>query len=78
MDVTVDVAVRQARPGDRETVAAFTEDTFPELGGDYIPDVFEEWVGTDGPDQRTLVAVVDDRPVGICQAVLLSDHEAWA
>ena len=78
MDVTVDVVVRQARSGDRETVAAFTEDTFPELGGDYIPRVFEEWVETDGPDQRTLVAVVDDRPVGLLQAVLLSDREAWA
>jgi len=73
-----DVEVRQARHDDREAVVAFTEDTWPELGGDYVPDVFEEWVDTDGPEQRTLVATVDGRPVGVLQAVLLSDHEAWA
>ena len=78
MTAADDIEVRQARHDDREAVVAFTEDTWPELGGDYIPDVFEEWVDTDGPNQRTLVATVDDRPVVILQAVLLSDHEAWA
>ena len=73
-----DIEVRQTRHDDREAVVAFTRDTWPELGGDYIPRVFEEWVDTDGPTQRTVVAVVDDDPVGICQGVLLSDHEAWA
>ena len=73
-----DIAVRQARHDDREAVVAFTRDTWPELGGDYIPRVFEEWIDTDGPTQRTVVAVVDGDPVGICQGVLLSDHEAWA
>ncbi|WP_254841405.1 GNAT family N-acetyltransferase [Natronomonas marina] len=72
------VETRPARHADREAVVAFTEDTWPELGGDYIPRVFDEWVDADGPDQRTVVACVDDRPVGICQGVLLSDHEAWA
>ena len=71
------VETRPARPDDREAVVAFTRDTWPELGGDYIPDVFDEWVESDGPNQRTLVACVDDRPVGICQGVLLSAHEAW-
>ncbi len=77
MDMTA-VETRPARHDDREAVVAFTEDTFPRLGGDYIPRVFEEWVETDGPDQRTVVACVDGRPVGVCQGVLLSDHEAWA
>jgi GNAT superfamily N-acetyltransferase len=72
------VEVRQAGHDDREAVVDFTQDTWPELGGDYIPDVFEEWVDTDGPEQHTFVAAVDDRPVGVLQAVLLSDHEAWA
>ncbi|MEF8806858.1 GNAT family N-acetyltransferase [Natronomonas sp.] len=72
------VETRQARPEDREAVVAFTRDTWPELGGDYIPRVFDEWVETDGADQRTFVATVDDQPVGICQGALLSDHEAWA
>ena len=70
--------VRQATLEDREAVVAFTRDTWPELGGDYVPRVFEEWVETDGPDQRTFVAAVDGDPVGVCQGVLLSDDEAWA
>ncbi|MUV87962.1 GNAT family N-acetyltransferase [Natronomonas sp. CBA1123] len=73
-----DVTVRQARHDDHEAVVEFTQDTWPELGGDYIPRVFEEWVDTDGQTQRTLVAVVDGDPVGICQGVILSEHEAWA
>jgi len=73
-----DVDVRQARLADRDAVVAFTRDTWPELGGDYVPRVFEEWVETDGPTQRTVVATVDGEPVGICQGVLLSDDEAWA
>ena len=36
------VEVRQARHDDREAVVAFTEDTWPELGGDYLPRVFDE------------------------------------
>ncbi|WP_178918019.1 GNAT family N-acetyltransferase [Natronomonas gomsonensis] len=73
-----EVTVRQARHDDREAVVEFTQDTWPELGGDYIPRVFEEWVESDGETQRTVVAVVDGDPVGICQGVILSDHEAWA
>jgi GNAT superfamily N-acetyltransferase len=73
-----EVATRQARIEDREAVVAFTRNTWPDLGGDYVPDVFEQWVDTDGPTQRTFVATVEGRPVGICQGVLLSDHEAWA
>jgi GNAT superfamily N-acetyltransferase len=71
------VQTRQARHGDRDAVVDFAADTWPELGGDYIPRVFDEWVDTDGPDQRTFVACVDDRPVGVCQGVVLSGHEAW-
>jgi len=86
------VAVRQAREEDAEAVAAFTADTWDEFeGSDYIPDVFPEWVATDGADQYTVVAergvagVADDEDrsegedavVGCCQVVRLSEHEAW-
>jgi GNAT superfamily N-acetyltransferase len=84
VDVTVEYEVRQAHKADHEAVAAFTRDTWEERGGgDYIPRVFEEWVETDGPRQRTLVADVvgEDDPgkaiAGVVQGVLLSDHEAW-
>ncbi len=70
--------VRQARADDHDAVAAFTENTWSDQDmRDYIPDVFPEWVASDGPDQRTVVATVDDEPVGLCQALLLNDDEAW-
>lgn len=73
-----DREVRQARIEDHDDVAAFTEDTWSDRDvGDYIPEVFPEWVEGDGPTQRTAVAEVEDRVVGICQAVLLTDDEAW-
>ncbi|MEF8871822.1 MAG: GNAT family N-acetyltransferase [Haloarculaceae archaeon] len=70
--------VRQARADDHDAVADFTERTWSDRDvRDYIPDVFSEWVASDGPDQRTVVATVDDEPVGLCQALLLNDDEAW-
>ena len=79
MSGSADVAVRQAREADVEPIASFTQDTWYEFErGDYIPDVFPEWVRTDGPDQRTVVGEVDGAVVGCCQVVLLSEYEAWA
>lgn len=75
---SAEVRIRPAETDDRADVVAFTQDTWPELGGDYIPRVFDEWIDTDGNGQRTLVAELDGRAVGICQGVLLSEHEAWA
>jgi len=74
----MDVSVRQAREDDSEAVAAFTADTWDDRAErDYIPDVFLDWVESDGPDQRTVVADVDGDVGGLCQAVMCSDHEAW-
>jgi GNAT superfamily N-acetyltransferase len=70
--------VRQARADDFDAVAAFTDGTWSDHGvDDYIADVFTDWVAGDGQDQRTVVATVDDTPVGVCQAHLLADDEAW-
>jgi GNAT superfamily N-acetyltransferase len=77
-DEVEEVRIRQARASDREAVVAFTEDTWPDRGGDYIPRVFDEWIETDGPTQRTFVAVAGADVAGICQGVMLSAHEAWA
>ncbi|MFB6235096.1 MAG: GNAT family N-acetyltransferase [Halopenitus sp.] len=52
------VVTRQARHVDAAAVATFTSDTWGEKHGDYIPHVFEEWVATDGPTQRTFVATL--------------------
>ena len=77
-DGVAEVNIRQARASDREAVVAFTEDTWPDRGGDYVPRVFDEWLETDGPTQRTFVATVGGDVAGICQGVMLSAHEAWA
>lgn len=93
-DDQVSVDVRQAEPADAPAVAAFTQDTWGERHGDYIPQAFPEWVETDDETQRTFVAtvpraelgdldfedaVVDDEVIAGCiQGVLLSDWEAWA
>jgi GNAT superfamily N-acetyltransferase len=72
------VTVRQARASDAAAVESFTRDTWADReAGDYIPRVFDEWVRTDGPDQRTFVAETDGRVVGLIQAVLLAADEAW-
>lgn len=80
MDVTdtgPELRVRQARADDHAAVAAFTRDTWGQ-GSDYIPDVFQEWVETDGRDQRTFVLDAGDDIAGILQGVLLTPDEAWA
>ncbi|AQL43486.1 GNAT family N-acetyltransferase [Halorientalis sp. IM1011] len=74
-----DLRVRQARADDHDAVVDFTDDPWPDREvSDYIPRVFPEWVASDGPEQRTFVATVDGDPMGVCQGVCLSDHEAWA
>ncbi|MFC7071231.1 GNAT family N-acetyltransferase [Halobaculum lipolyticum] len=73
-------AIRQARESDVEPVVDFTRDTWGDRHGDYLPDVFGDMVGTDGPTQHTLVIDVDDGDdvAGVLQCVLLSETEAWA
>jgi GNAT superfamily N-acetyltransferase len=73
-----DDRVRQARPEDYEEVAAFTENTWPGRGEDYIPRIYHDWIAADGEDQRTFVVEYGGTVAGICQAVSLTDYEAWA
>lgn len=67
------VIVRPALPSDREAIVAFTRDTFE--WGDYIADVFDEWLARD--DTQVMVAVVDDVPIATGSARMLSPTEAW-
>ncbi|MDS0283375.1 GNAT family N-acetyltransferase [Haloarcula onubensis] len=75
----MDPTVRQARADDEAAVVAFAEQVWEDRPDtvDYIPDVFADWVDSDGPDQHTVVAEVDGAAAGLCQAVMLTDHEAW-
>lgn len=70
-------SVRQATAEDYDAVAAFTSDIWADRGGDYIPDIYHDWIADDGADQRTFVVDAGDDIAGIAQGVLLSDHEAW-
>lgn len=80
MDVTgTQLAIRPARPDDYEAVAAFTQNTWPDReGSDYLPGVYHDWIEGDGDRKRALVADAGEEIAGICQAVMLSSHEAWA
>ncbi|GCF13038.1 N-acetyltransferase [Haloarcula mannanilytica] len=70
--------VRTACHDDYDDVVDLTSDVWPDRAmADYIPDVFRDWVEADGPDRKTLVVDVDGRAVGLCQAVMLTDTEAW-
>ncbi|MFC7046850.1 GNAT family N-acetyltransferase [Halobacteriaceae archaeon GCM10025711] len=72
------LTVRPAELSDHDAVTAFTENTWPDRGGDYIPRVFPEWVEEAGDDQQTFVAATDDGDVaGILTVVMLSEYEAW-
>lgn len=73
------LAIRPARSEDYEAVAAFTRDTWPDRDGtDYIPRIYHDWIAGDENRKRTLVADAGEEIAGICQAVMLSSHEAWA
>ena len=70
--------VRQATPEDYDDVAAFTGEIWADHGGDYIPHIYHDWIEGDGDTQRTFVVDAGDDVAGILQAVMLSEHEAWA
>jgi GNAT superfamily N-acetyltransferase len=68
--------VRPATAEDYDDVEAFTSGIWTDRGGDYVPRVFHDWLGTD--DAELFVVDAGDDVAGIFQMVLLSDHEAWA
>lgn len=65
--------VRPARPDDRDPVFAFCAHTWPE--GDYISDVWDEWLAD--PDGVLLVAVAGERPIGLVRLRMMSPEEGW-
>jgi GNAT superfamily N-acetyltransferase len=72
--MTSAVNVRPARASDLDAIAAFTRNTFE--WGDYIADVFIDWVGRD--DMLVAVAVLsDDVPIAMGSVQMLSTTEAW-
>lgn len=70
----MDVTIRPARPGDLDSIAPWTTDTFS--WGDYIPDRFTTWLEEDGGE---VLVTVDgnDVPTALCHVTMLSPTEAW-
>ncbi|QLK24938.1 GNAT family N-acetyltransferase [Natrinema zhouii] len=72
------VEIRRATHDDYEAVVDFTSDIWPERGGDYIPQVYHDWLEDDDEtDRKTFLAEVDGEAAGIVQGVMLSPDEAW-
>lgn len=70
--------VRTARHDDYDDIVELTSDVWADRAmADYIPDVFRDWVDDDGADRKTLVVDVEGHAVGIAQAVILTETEAW-
>ncbi|SDQ25243.1 GNAT family N-acetyltransferase [Natronobacterium texcoconense] len=73
------IEIRRATHDDYEGVLAFTETIWDDRGGDYIPEIYHDWLEDEDErdEKKTFLAVDDGTPVGIVQAVLLTDDEAW-
>lgn len=65
--------IRPARAEDHSAIREFTTDTF--TWGDYVADVFTDWLAD--PAAHVAVAVADGTPVAIARAVMMSENEAW-
>jgi len=70
--------VRRATADDYEAVVELTSDIWADRGGDYIPDVYHEWLEDEpGEGKKTFLAEIDGGAAGIVQGVMLSSDEAW-
>jgi ribosomal protein S18 acetylase RimI-like enzyme len=68
------IKIREGRLEDLEAIAGFSTDTF--AWGDYIPEVYADWLQT--ADGAVMVAVGEnDRAVGLVRARLVSAQEGW-
>jgi GNAT superfamily N-acetyltransferase len=73
--MTNTLAFRPVEPTDRDRVLAFTAHTWGAEEGDYIHDVFDDWLA-DRAGEFT-AALLDDRVVAIAKLTDLGDGEWW-
>ncbi|TYT63265.1 GNAT family N-acetyltransferase [Natrialba swarupiae] len=70
--------IRRATHDDYEAVVEMTSDIWAHRGGDYLPDIYHDWLeDEDDPETKTFLATIDGEAAGIVQARLLSPDEAW-
>lgn len=70
---TSGLEVRRARPEDRDAVLAFCTQTWHD--GDYIEEVWDEWVADE--HNTLLVGVLDGAPVALEHIRMVGEDEAW-
>ena len=67
------VKIRNSESSDKEAVLKFCEKTWE--WGDYISLVWDRWIqDTDG---KFIVALINEKPVGICRVRIVKSSEAW-
>ncbi|WP_121742024.1 GNAT family N-acetyltransferase [Natronorubrum halophilum] len=72
------IEIRRATHDDYDAVAAFTSDIWPDRGGDYIPEIYHDWLEDDDETgKKTFLAEIDGEVAGVIQAVMLTPDEAW-
>ncbi|ELY51462.1 GNAT family N-acetyltransferase [Natronorubrum bangense] len=77
-DAALDLEIRRATHDDYDAVVGFTSDIWADRGGDYIPDIYHDWLEADDETgKKTFLAAVEGEAVGIVQAVMLTPDEAW-
>ncbi|NGM68480.1 GNAT family N-acetyltransferase [Natronolimnobius sp. AArcel1] len=70
--------IRRATPDDYDAVCELTSDIWADRGGDYLPDIYHDWLEDDpGQGKKTFLAEIDGDLAGIVQGVMLSPDEAW-
>ncbi len=67
------LTIRLAEPRDKAAVLAFCAQTWD--WGDYIAEVWDEWLAD--PSGRTLVAVLNNRPVAVVHMQIVAPGECW-
>jgi len=69
----MDYVIRPARAEDVASIAEWTKDTFD--WGDYVAGMLPTW--PEDPDSLVIVCVLDQVPVALARAQMLSAGEAW-
>ena len=68
-----EIVVREAKPEDKEAVLSFCQKTWE--WGDYIPKVWDRWIKD--PAGKIFVGIIDGKPVGITNVIIVKEGEAW-
>lgn len=72
------IEIRRATHDDYDAVVGFTSEIWADRGGDYIPEIYHDWLEADDETgKKTFLATVGGEAVGIVQAVMLTADEAW-